>query len=91
MNRIIALALAIVFGVAQAMTTPHPSSAASTAASTALTTATPPHMDMDDDEAAPPVHIHHAHATSKKPIKKQNNKKIAPVYRPKPYSLLLTN
>jgi hypothetical protein len=47
--------------------------------------------DMDDDEAAPPIHIHHASATRKKPNHKTVPKKVLqpPPITPPKYSLLI--
>lgn len=78
--------LTLLFGTAQALPiTPRP---VDRPASAAAQTAPAPLPDLDDDEAAPPVHIHHAHA-SKKTARKPVAKKADPQKRPQRYSLLL--
>ncbi|TDR73065.1 hypothetical protein [Paludibacterium purpuratum] len=91
MKRLITAALLIVLGAAQAMPVPKPTAtnnASAVVQSTASGRAVPD-MDMDDDEAAPPVHIHRAESSSKKPAKKiaikktdaSGKKSVAPIHR----------
>ncbi|BEV71220.1 MULTISPECIES: hypothetical protein [unclassified Paludibacterium] len=93
MKRLITAALLIVLGAAQAMPVPKPGGAQNASAqvqnrasgnSTYI-------MDLDDDEAAPPVHIHRAESSGKKSSKKQvqrktdasGNKTVVPIRRVK--------
>jgi len=77
-KKLITAALLIVLGAAQAMpvTKPAAPDTASAVIQTKSTDRSLIDMDFDDDEAAPPVHIHHATASSKKPAKKSLIKKV---------------
>jgi hypothetical protein len=88
--------LFLTFGVAQASTALPviPGKAASSTSSQLLQytpSRTATDSGMDDDEAAPPIHIHHASATRKKPIHKPVTKKVLqpPPVTPPKYSLLI--
>lgn len=96
MTKIIAAVLAIAFGTAQAMPImPHSAeksaSAAAAQQASALSRPDTARMDTEEDEAAPPVHIHHARSVSKKTPKKLQTKKIETPAHAKRYSLLLPN
>jgi len=93
MNRIIPAfwlaACAIALGAAQAMpVSMHPTGKN---ASAIASNQASQHPDADEDEAAPPIHIHHAHAATRKTTHKPAQKKITPPQAAKLYSLLLSD
>ena len=98
MTKIIAAVLACAFGTAYALPiVPHPSeksnaaSAASAQQASAQNRSESLRPDNDEDEAAPPVPIHHANSSRKKSAKRLTMKKSELPTHPKRYSLLLPN
>jgi hypothetical protein len=96
MTKIIAAVFALALGTAHAMPIlPHSAEKSASAASAqqaSLQNRSEFRMDGDEDEAAPPVHIHHAtRSVGKKNGKKPAIKKPDNSNHSKRYSLLLPN
>jgi len=96
MTKIIAAVLACAFGTAYALPiVPHPSEKANAAsaasAQSAQNRSESLRPDNDEDEAAPPVPIHHANSFRKKSAKRLTMKKNEFPTHPKRYSLLIQN
>lgn len=79
MKKIMTAALLLVLGAAQAMPIV-PQRPSSQPANATVQRPGIAHgiADTDDDEAAPPVHIHHARATRKKPVVRKNASRRVP-------------